>query len=264
MNQQRRTRYLAAMGVSRWVPRQILAGAPGGHRVVAPAQPAPAARTPLRAVASPVGSTGGARAQAKALLSGESGAPAVPTAAPTAVASITPAPVSTSPSATFELVCNIYDDWLLVDDVTAMRFAGSAYQQWIAAILSALGVVVPTDLALRQERFKWPVADAGQFDTSLDAASQAVQAWLLRRLADGGQGPQPSMQILLMGDAAVHNLAVDGSTAPAPGARVALGNGLGTGLVTHGSTRLWQQPLLKREFWHHLAAIQRTPTEPAL
>ena len=247
------------MGVPQWVPRQALPGAPAGHRVIVPALPTnDPAHHSQRPAASPTASVGRARALADTL---ETPARPARPQPPKVVAAVqTPSP--NTPPSSFELVCSRYQDWLLVDDVTAMRFAGSAYQQWIVAILASLGIASDAGLALQQDRFEWPLADASQFDTGPAAATHAVQAWLSRRLADSGAGNKPAINIVLMGEAAAQNLSVSDAIIT-PGERVVLGGEIGAGLVTHGSTKLWQQPLLKREFWQHLMLAQSNAQGPA-
>lgn len=150
----------------------------------------------------------------------------------------------------FTLASTVCGDILIVDDIGTMTFAGSVYQNWLNAILFALDKPLLSETNNLFDRFEWPLADSGLFDSSPQAAKDVVAAWLLRKLQEN----QVSW-VLLMGSAAVATLSnVDaevqlGSVAALPGRESV------QALLTHGSQSLWSQPLLKREFWQHLQVL---------
>jgi hypothetical protein len=162
----------------------------------------------------------------------------------------------------FTLASSVCGNLLLVDDISAMSFASSAYQNWINAILLSLGKLpgdkpLMSTAASQLDRFEWPLADSGLFDSTEQAAKDIVSAWLLRKLQEN----QVSW-VLLMGKASIATLANtqdgdhDANHGKQLGAIAALpGSSSVQALLTHGSAELWAQPLLKRDFWQHLQAV---------
>lgn len=162
----------------------------------------------------------------------------------------------------FTLASSVCGNLLLIDDISAMSFASSAYQNWINAILLSLGKLpgdkpLMSTAASQLDRFEWPLPDSGLFDSTEQAAKDIVSAWLLRKLQEN----QVSW-VLLMGKASIATLANtqdgghDANHDKQLGAIAALpGSSSVQALLTHGSAELWAQPLLKRDFWQHLQGI---------
>lgn len=288
MNRNRRLAYLSHMGIESWLPTKPLAGAAVGHWIAplntsSAAAPAANAIDDIRSkMISPppqkvIVNRGLAIAE---VLQGQAGlanvvvndvavndghvknAPAyqaknLPSRGQVDLpnANISPdiKPSTTASDKTFDrftLASTVCGDILIVDDIGTMTFAGSVYQNWLNAILFALDKPLLSETNNLFDRFEWPLADSGLFDSSPQAAKDVVAAWLLRKLQEN----QVSW-VLLMGSAAVATLSnVEaevqlGAVAALPGRESV------QALLTHGSQSLWSQPLLKREFWQHLQVL---------
>lgn len=296
MNRNRRLAYLAEMGIETWVPTQALSGAAQGHWI-APASIDPSEAVSANASANISSSNHSAPPQqsqkvivnrglaiAEVLDLGEDGKTSFQTQSQvqstpvsnTAANATTNKQTSTATvleqsSATvavytqsdsierFTLASSVCGNLLLVDDISAMSFASSAYQNWINAILLSLGKLpgdkpLMSTAASQLDRFEWPLADSGLFDSTEQAAKEIVSAWLLRKLQENEVS-----WVLLMGKASIATLANThdgGHDAKQLGAIAALpGSSSVQALLTHGSAELWGQPILKRDFWQHLQAL---------
>ncbi|MDG1293236.1 MAG: hypothetical protein P8O99_03910, partial [Pseudomonadales bacterium] len=288
MNRDRRAAYLQAMGIESWLPIKALPSAELGHWVADTAvfNPSAAANTALRQ--SSTGSTNTStdapisvtaqniinRSQALAEeLNMDAPANAQPKVIVTAEASNTPAAVveatSTSTSTltnnqsldVFTLATTVCGDILIIDDITQMNFASSAYQHWLNAILLSLGQKPLPDTGSVQDRFDWPLPDSGLVDASLQAAKEIFSAWLQRKLQENN-----AHWVLLMGKAAVAmhvsdiNDGNEGSESNKGGLGIVapLNNSQSVRVLpTYGSGELWRQPLLKREFWQHIQPLRK-------
>ena len=285
MNRDRRAAYLQAMGIESWLPIKALPSAELGHWVADTAvfNPSAAANTALRQ--SSTGSTSTStdaplsvtaqniinRSQALAEeLNMDAPANAQPKVIVTAEASNTPAAVveatSTSTSTltnnqsleVFTLATTVCGDILIIDDITQMNFASSAYQHWINAILLSLGQKPLPDTGSAQDRFDWPLPDSGLVDASPQAAKEIFSAWLQRKLQENN-----AHWVLLMGKAAVAMHVSDinegnESSKGDLGIIAPLKNRQSVQVLpTYGSGELWRQPLLKREFWQHIQPLRK-------
>ena len=285
MNRDRRAAYLQAMGIESWLPIKALPSAELGHWVADTAvfNPSAAANTALRQ--SSTGSTSTStdaplsvtaqniinRSQALAEeLNMDAPANAQPKVIVTAEASNIPAAVveatSTSTSTltnnqsleVFTLATTVCGDILIIDDITQMNFASSAYQHWLNAILLSLGQKLLPDTGSVQDRFDWPLPDSGLVDASLQAAKEIFSAWLQRKLQENN-----AHWVLLMGKAAVAMHVSDinegnESSKGDLGIIAPLKNRQSVQVLpTYGSGELWRQPLLKREFWQHIQPLRK-------
>jgi len=290
MNRDRRAAYLQAMGIESWLPIKTLPRAELGHWVADSAvfNPSAAANTELsRSTRGSANTSSDAPisvtaqnvinrslALAEELNMGASvNAPAssAPNVVPVADASnpaaaavlATSASTSNQSLDVFTLSATVCGDILIIDDITQMNFASSAYQHWLNAILLSLGQKPLPDTGSIQDRFDWPLPDSGLFDASQKAAKEIFSAWLQRKLQENN-----ARWVLLMGKAAVSmqldasNEGIETSDGDASkkndlGHVVPLENRQGVQVLsTYGSGELWRQPLLKREFWQHIQPLR--------
>ena len=287
MNRDRRAAYLQAMGIESWLPIKTLPSAELGHWVADSAvfNPLAAANTALRrspadarteapisvtaqniinrslALAEELNMDAPASAQPKA--SAETPAPLIAAAAP--------ASSSNQSLDVFTLAATVCGDILIIDDITQMNFASSAYQHWLNAILLSLGQKPLPDTGSVQDRFDWPLPDSGLFDASQQAAKDIFSAWLQRKLQENN-----AHWVLLMGKAAVAMHAVENSEGDTSHGNKQPSKNSDLGLVaplqdrqgvqvlpTYGSGELWRQPLLKREFWQHIQPLRAAVSSDA-
>jgi hypothetical protein len=287
MNRDRRAAYLQAMGIESWLPIKALPSAELGHWVVDSAvfNPSAAANTALSRSTTgsantpsdaPISVTAQnvinrSLALAEELNMGASVNTPVstqPKAVSAADASNSAAiPISATSTSTsnqsldvFTLSATVCGDILIIDDITQMNFASSAYQHWLNAILLSLGQKPLPDTGSVQDRFDWPLPDSSLFDASQKAAKEIFSAWLQRKLQENN-----AHWVLLMGKAAVamqldediESSEGDVSKKNDLGHVVPLQNRQGVQVLsTYGSGDLWRQPLLKREFWQHIQPLR--------
>ena len=287
MNRDRRAAYLQAMGIESWLPIRALPSAELGHWVADSAvfNPSAAANTALSRSTTgsantpsdaPISVTAQnvinrSLALAEELNMGASVNTPVttqPNAVPAADALNSVAiPVSATSASTgdqsldvFTLSATVCGDILIIDDITQMNFASSAYQHWLNAILLSLGQKPLPETRSVQDRFDWPLPDSGLFDASQKAAKEIFSAWLQRKLQENN-----AHWVLLMGKAAVamqfdegiESSEGDVSKKNELGHVVPLQNRQGVQVLsTYGSGDLWRQPLLKREFWQHIQPLR--------
>ena len=265
MNRDQRSAYLQAMGIESWLPIKALQNAHTGHWVANPAlfKPSAAANSPSsgKVGGEPKSVTAQNVVNRSLALAEELNIETpVKTASHPPLKAVPAAPVDTptAPSAdlsfdNFTLSATVWADVLIIDDITAMNFASSAYQHWLNAIFLSLGKKILADTGSGQDRFDWPLADSGVFDTSQQAAKEIFSAWLQRKLHDNN-----ARWVLLMGKAAaaMHNGNADlGVVTPLHEAQDDQNIQV---LTTYGSGELWRQPLLKREFWQHIQPLRST------
>ena len=290
MNRDRRAAYLQAMGIESWLPIKTLPSAELGHWVADSAvfNPSAAANTELsRSTRGSANTSSDAPisvtaqnvinrslALAEELNMGASvnapasSAPKVVPAADASNSTAIPVPATSSSTSNqsldvFTLSATVCGDILIIDDITQMNFASSAYQHWLNAILLSLGQKPLPDTGSIQDRFDWPLPDSGLFDASQKAAKEIFSAWLQRKLQENN-----ARWVLLMGKAAVamqldaSNEGIETSDGDASkkndlGHVVPLENRQGVQVLsTYGSGELWRQPLLKREFWQHIQPLR--------
>ena len=294
MNRDRRAAYLQAMGIESWLPIKTLPSAELGHWVADSAvfNPSAAANTALRrstAVASdapanarteaPISVTAQNIINRSLALAEELNIDAPASAQPKASAE-TPAPVVTAAAPAsgsnqsldvFTLAATVCGDILIIDDISQMNFASSAYQHWLNAILLSLGQKPLPDTGSAQDRFDWPLPGSGLFDASQQAAKDIFSAWLQRKLQENN-----AHWVLLMGKAAVAMHAVESSESDTGDGNKQPSKNSDLGLVaplqdrqgvqvlpTFGSGELWRQPLLKREFWQHIQPLRAAVSSDA-
>lgn len=277
MNRQRRSTYMAEMGIEHWVPVRALQGAAQGHwvatapRGILKAGLHSAVESPLDSSAPAAANRGRAIAKVLDLVdnSGQASKSAkASTQAAAAITTVSPELSAQQPANTlaqFTLASVVCDDILLVDDITAMQFAPSAYQNWINALLFSLARPIirgamtnniasnVNDSGGRFDRFSWPLPDSDLFDNTEQGAKEVVAAWLQRKLQEN----KPSW-VVLMGDAAI--AALSGLTAsPLAAHRGAVIEFAGQpsiqALTTFGTGQLWREPLLKAKFWQHMQQL---------
>jgi hypothetical protein len=297
MNRDRRAAYLQAMGIESWLPIKALPNAELGHWVADSAvfNPSAAANTALSRSTTgsantpsdvPISVTAQnvinrSLALAEELNMGASvntPASSTPKVVPAADASNSAAAAVPATSAStsnqsldvFTLSATVCGDILIIDDITQMNFASSAYQHWLNAILLSLGQKPLPDTGSIQDRFDWPLPDSGLFDASQKAAKEIFSAWLQRKLQENN-----AHWVLLMGKAAVamqldaSNESIETSESDASkkndlGHVAPLENRQGVQVLpTYGSGELWRQPLLKREFWQHIQPLRAAVSSDA-
>ena len=270
MNRDHRSAYLQAMGIESWLPIKALPNAQADHWVANPVlfKSSLAANMsskgiiegePRSVTAQNVVNRSLALAEElniNAPAKAASNTQPKPQVKDVAV-SLAPAPAPSINKSldSFTLTTTVCGDVLIIDDITAMNFASSAYQHWLNAILLSLGKKILSDTGSVQDRFDWPLPDSGLFDTSQQAAKEIFSAWLQRKLQENN-----IRWLLLMGKAAVamHNEKAD------LGCITSLHEGQGEQAIqvlpAYGSGELWDQPLLKREFWQHIQPLRLTAT----
>jgi len=291
MNFAQRQAYCHELGIDAWVARRPLAGAAQGHLVVAleaasasylPAVDARiAADSPsMHATVAQVVKPNNSRALMAELEGGDAGAVGAVLGAADSVAARRTAVDSalgrrvvsgTAPNATigarapgfqFEIMCRVHEQVLVIDDTTGLKFPPSAYNDWLHSIFYALGIndgQLQAAGVSKDDRLTWPPSTAlGQpvsGPAAQQAASEMLYAWLQRKLQQAGKVLQPK-KILVMGAAPSRLLLPEGSAIVA-GQWAALPRfGGQSALLLHGSNRLWNKPLLKREFWQHLQSVE--------
>jgi hypothetical protein len=147
----------------------------------------------------------------------------------------------------FTLATTVCGDLLLIDDITQMNFASSAYQHWLNAILLSLGKKALPEVGGVQDRFEWPLADKDIFS-----------AWLQRKLQENNIG-----WVLFMGKAAVAMQETENAFGHVTSVVHKQGKQNIKVLPTFGSGELWSQPLLKREFWQHIQPLRTNVSSDA-
>ena len=299
MNRDRRAAYLQAMGIESWLPIKALPSAELGHWVADSAvfNPSAAANTALsRSAGGTSNAPADARTEAPISVTAQNvinrslalaeelnmgasvntPASSAPKVVPVAEASNSAAAAVPATSAStsnqsldvFTLSATVCGDILIIDDISQMNFASSAYQHWLNAILLSLGQKPLPDTGSIQDRFDWPLPDSSLFDASQKAAKEIFSAWLQRKLQENN-----AHWVLLMGKAAVAMHVVESSESDASkppstssdlGLVAPLQNRQGVQVLpTYGSGELWRQPLLKREFWQHIQPLRAAVSSDA-
>jgi len=265
MNRDRRSAYLQAMGIEPWMPIKTLPNAEADHWVAAPAvfKAITAANTEL--VGQPQSVTAQNIINRSLALAEQldikEPSKVSPKSHPATLSPTTPSPAVPETTAnishsgksldSFTLATTVCGDLLLIDDITQMNFASSAYQHWLNAILLSLGKKALPEVGGVQDRFEWPLADSNLFDTSQNAAKDIFSAWLQRKLQENNIG-----WVLFMGKAAVAMQETENAFGLVNSVTDKQGKQNIKVLPTFGSGELWSQPLLKREFWQHIQPLR--------
>ena len=205
MNRQTQLAYLAEMGIEQWAPKQQLVGAVDGHWVLSSRQASIPGSLPIRQHRAEHGGSSERhrdgqqnkvivnRGLAMAEMLDLQSAKQVDTAADNQTKAVIEKPVTENASdqklepATansqavthnnslqFDLLSSVIEDVLIIDDISQMDFASSAYQHWIRAILAAVGRDAPANQTIPQERFTWPLPNGSLFDVGEQAAKETV------------------------------------------------------------------------------------------
>ena len=156
----------------------------------------------------------------------------------------------------FTLTASINSGLLIIDDVSGLDCANSAYQSWIQSLLLALGYPVSqAPVISQQDQFVWPMSESGLSATSTIAPTEIFTAWLNRRVEE-----HRVTQLLLMGQTAAWVAAYD-SKEGSLGANTRLLNQHTIEVITtQSSAELWAKPSLKRSFWRQLQPFCITKT----
>lgn len=264
MNRQRRASYMAQMGIECWVPLRTLPAAAADHWVAANSiQPSTALSTQQSDVAPAqvpaAAGTGRGMAMAAALALGaesgtERGATNSATPKVNVVSENAPQPkqplrdqVAAGADVGFTLVSALSGDLLIIDDIGALQFAPSAYQNWLNAILFSISRPALSASKPKIDRFVWPLEDAGLFEVTEQAAQDVAQAWFGRKLRENSV-----RHVLLMGEAAAHHLPAAENSGVLQ--TLSLDSSIHL-LQTYGTAQLWGDPMLKKVFWQHLQAL---------
>lgn len=270
--EQLRQQYLAAMGVTAWLPVRALPGAaasPVWHwssrdepavRPRPAVQPQPHTQLPPQqepSVAKP------ARADIRQLLADPSlrseappparpaaeppAAPAEPEAAPSVVESPSR---SRAPVPRFRLALIRYSDCLVVDELPLQSLQGfsPAHRALLARILASVGLGGSEP---RVEAFAWPLVNAPHVDQGESVARGGLKT-VLWRAQQGAVLP-----LLLLGETAAHYV-LDPELPRTPGSWCDSGDAPWS-LVSHSLGELLKVPGRKQELWQHLLPLRSRP-----
>lgn len=157
----------------------------------------------------------------------------------------------------FDLFAKVAGSLLLVDDMTHMRAANSAYANWLASMLQAVGV--PGAIHLKtSDRLRWPEAMGGaEVFQNQPAAQQRQQAqdlassWLLQKMQKA-RSEAPVSTLLLMGDVSARLL--DDSYLRSLSDANRYWQQLQIVRVP-SSAQLWADPAAKQQFWYSIASL---------
>ena len=286
MQREHRNAYLSAMGIDLWQPVKPLPGAETGHWIAnsTKAQLAVTALSDHNNQPSRSASDGrGAPAPSSVLTPGPSSASSTAdrdqlmaelhsidrnTPIKAGIASSKGQPKdaisarevinssSCEPLSFFTLTASSNSGLLIIDDVSGLDCANSAYHSWIQSLLLALGYPISQDtVTSQQDQFVWPLPESGLSATSTIAPTEIFTAWLIRRIEENKVN-----QLLLMGKTAARVAAYD-SNQGLLGANTRLLNQQAVDVITtHSSAELWAEPSLKRLFWCQLQPFCNTKT----
>ncbi|NNL56428.1 MAG: hypothetical protein HKO71_01630 [Pseudomonadales bacterium] len=285
MNLAQKQAYYSALGIDTWVARRRLEGAPPQHlvlpllasRAAASAAPHPTARAPKQAAQRPQKpaqnrpAANPAPSSARQLLDqwadsqvdpqADANSPAPGTAKPAppqprqaAAASVRDAQPKTG-AMRFEIICVLHEQLLVLDDVTDTKLTPSAYNDWLKSLFFALGLGDPPANVGREDRLAWPpaapLAKSIAQQEQRSAAAEMLQAWMQRKLAAQQRGQLPP-RALLLGAAPRELLLAKGSAAVTGDIAELPLFAACPALLLPSSTRLWSEPLAKRECWQQL------------
>ncbi|MAV75208.1 MAG: hypothetical protein CL691_01120 [Cellvibrionales bacterium] len=284
MHREHRNEYLSAMGIDLWQPVKPLPGAKKGHWIANPttAQRALTALSDHNKQSSLSACDGrGPVVPSSALNSGPSSGSS-PAHRDRLMAELqgiephSPNKVGLTPNAdpvkqglrpaqslsvaeslsSFTLTASINSGLLIIDDVSGLDCASSAYQSWIQSLLLALGHPISQAAATsQQDQFVWPMPESGLSATSTIAPTEIFTAWLNRRIEE-----HKVNQLLLMGQTAVRVAAYE-SNQGLLDANTRLLNQQAVDVITaHSSAELWAEPRLKRSFWCQIQPFCNTKT----
>jgi len=244
MNSDRQIAFAQALGVDVWAARKPLRGAAKGHRIATSvsADSLPAAPESQPAVTAKKPGRGRALAQSFAQ---QQDLPSKQQ--PPSKAVLQPKQdVKTQP---FELFALLHHNVLIVDDISQLRYTASAYNQWLSAIFTALGLDSALAPITANNRISWPLANyAKQYDPA-----ETVRAWLKKKISTLPSA-NADIFVLAMGERTAHLLGLQGgATSPAQLSEM---NQL-PALRSAESAKLWQQSTAKRDFWRQLQVIQK-------
>ena len=278
MHREHRNAYLSAMGIDLWQPVKPLPGAEAGHWVANPATAQLAVTTLSDHDKQPSRSASdgrGAAAPSSALSSGSSPAHRDRLMAELqGIEPHSPNKVGLTPNAdpvkqglrpaqslsvaeslsSFTLTASTNSGLLIIDDVSGLDCANSAYQSWIQSLLLALGHPISQAAATsQQDQFVWPMPESGLSATSTIAPTEIFTAWLNRRIEE-----HKVNQLLLMGQTAARVAAYESNQGLLDANTRLLNQQAVDVITTHSSAELWAEPSLKRSFWCQLQPFCNT------
>ena len=282
MHREHRNAYLSAMGIDLWQPVKPLPGAEAGHWIANQTTAQLSVTTlsdhdkqPLRAASD----GRGAAAPSSALSSGpSSGSPpanrdrlmaelqGIEPHSPNKVGltqnadpvkeELRPAQnLSVAESlSSFTLTASINSGLLIIDDVSGLDCANSAYQSWIQSLLLALGhPISQAEATSHQDQFVWPLPESGFSTTSTIAPTEIFTSWLNRRIEE-----HKVNQLLLMGQTAARVAAYESNQGLLDANTRLLNQQAVDVITTYSSAELWAEPSLKRSFWCQLQPFCNT------
>ena len=282
MHREHRNAYLSAMGIDLWQPVKPLPGAEAGHWVANPATAQLAVTTLSDHDKQPSRSASdgrGAAAPSSALSLGPSSGSS-PAHRDRLMAELqgiephSPNKVGLTPNAdpvkqglrpaqslsvaeslsSFTLTASTNSGLLIIDDVSGLDCANSAYQSWIQSLLLALGHPISQAPATsQQDQFVWPMPESGLSATSMIAPTEIFTAWLNRRIEE-----HKVNQLLLMGQTAARVAAYESNQGLLDANTRLLNQQAVDVITTHSSAELWAEPSLKRSFWCQLQPFCNT------
>ena len=144
----------------------------------------------------------------------------------------------------FTLNMMIFDDLMIIDDVSELNFVKSMYLNWIRSIFFALDHKQKDELNFDYEQFDWPIKN-NSIDCTLESAKDVFFSWIKRK-----KESNDIHQILLMGRATA---IISGQPSGYIGQNITMQEFKKNKIfLTFGTTQLWKNPSLKRDFWEHL------------
>lgn len=278
MHREHRNAYLSAMGIDLWQPVKPLTGAEPGHWIASPimdglalkpsihdeerqsslaggsvpaqsSASSPAHRDRLIAELQGIDNSQSVRAKDEAIANDQGLLKA-------ATLSNEVVRLSAAKSlSSFTLTASHNNGLLIVDDVSSLQCANSAYQSWIHSVLLALGYQISqvATTAAQQDQFVWPLPESGLSTNFDNAATEIFLAWLKRRI-----GEHKINQILLMGQVTALVAGYEGDLGILIENKTLSNKQTVNLLMTQSSAMMWSQPNLKRSFWRHLQPFRTT------
>ena len=277
MYREHRNAYLSAMGIDLWQPIKSLPGAEPGHWIANPddhrlaVEPSikhnedqfshsinaseassspPAHRDRLIAELKGIDRNSSVRAETLPVSAKDKVSGAKVIDRPPAATILSAAEILT----VFTLTASYSHGLLIVDDVSDLHCANSAYQSWIHSVLFSLGHKVSHNAssASQQDQFVWPLPERSLSANSNIAAKDIFAAWLQRRVEEHN-----IHQLLLMGRVSNFVAAYDSNPNLFSDNKTASEKHTVDILTTHSSAELWAQPHLKHVFWRCIQSFRK-------
>lgn len=156
----------------------------------------------------------------------------------------TPKKSHLSSGVNFNLNIIIFDDLMIIDDVSELKYVKSMYSNWFRSIFFALDYEQIDELNLDYDQFDWPINN-NSVDCTLESAKDVFFSWIKRK-----KELNSINKILLMGETPANLTSQDSSLI---GCNTSIKEFEDAQiLMTFGTSQLWKNPSLKPDFWQHL------------